>query len=254
MHDFTLSMYKELLLALKNAAYQFITFEDYFTGNLPEKLVILRHDVDRTPRNAVKMAQLENQLNIRASYYYRVVAESYDEKGIEQVVDLNHELGYHYEDLSLSNGNEQQALKLFEKHLANFRKFYPVTTMCMHGSPTSKWDNRILWQKYNYRDFGIIAEPYFDLDFNRIFYLTDASRSWNNETVTLRDKVATNFNFSVNNTKDIIQLLNKKQLPNQLMISTHPHNWAEGNIEWTKIMIWQTLKNQIKKILVRKRA
>lgn len=254
MHDFTLSIYKELLLALKSAKYQFITFEEYFSRQLPEKLVILRHDVDRTPGNAIKMAHLENELNIRASYYYRIVSESYDEKSIREVVHFKHELGYHYEDLSLSKGDEQQALTLFEKHLANFRKFYPVKTMCMHGSPTSKWDNRTLWQKYNYRDFGIIAEPYFDLDFNRLFYITDASRSWNNQTVTLRDKVETKFNFPINHTKDIIRLLNTKQLPNQLMISTHPHNWADGNIEWMKIMIWQGLKNQIKKILVRKRA
>ncbi len=254
MHDFTLSMYKELLSALKNAKYQFITFEEYFSKKLPEKLVILRHDVDRTPGNAIKMAYLENELNIRASYYYRIVSESYDEKSIKEIVKLKHELGYHYEDLSLSKGNEAQALTLFEKHLTNFRKFYPVKTMCMHGSPVSKWDNRALWQKYNYRNYGIIAEPYFDLDFNRIFYLTDASRSWNNQTVTLRDKVDTKFNFPVNNTKDIIRLLNAQQLPNQLMISTHPHNWADGNFERMKIMIWQGFKNQIKKILVRKRA
>ncbi|MCF6242181.1 MAG: hypothetical protein L3J74_12650 [Bacteroidales bacterium] len=254
MHDFTLSMYKELLLALKNAKYQFITFEEYFSEKLPEKLVVLRHDVDRAPGNAVKMALLENKLNIRASYYYRVVSESYDEKSIREIVNLNHELGYHYEDLSISKGNEKQALELFEKHLENFRRFYPVKTMCMHGSPMSKFDNRALWQKHNYADFQIIAEPYFDLDFNKIFYLTDASRSWNNETVTLRDKVSTDFQFQVNSTNDIIRLLQNKKLPNELMISTHPHNWADGNIEWMKIMIWQGLKNQIKKILVRKRA
>ena len=55
----------------------------------------------------------------------------------------------------------------------------PVKTICMHGSPLSKWDNRDLWKRYNYRDFGIIAEPYFDLDFDEVFYITDTGRSWN---------------------------------------------------------------------------
>jgi len=254
MSDFTLVSYKNLLIALLEANYQPITFEEYFSTKKPEKLVVLRHDVDRTPGNAIKMAKLENELNIRASYYYRVVAESYDEHSINEIVRLKHELGYHYEDLSLAKGNKQKALELFEKHLANFRKFYTVKTMCMHGSPMSKYDNRKLWEVYNYHDYNIIAEPYFDLNFNKIFYITDASRSWNNEEVTLRDKVSTKFNYEINHTKDIIKLLKEEKLPHELMISTHPHNWADGSVEWLKILLWQGFKNQIKKVLVRKSA
>ena len=61
-------------------------------------------------------------------------------------------------------------------HLAYFRKFYPVETICMHGSPMSRYDNRLIWQKYDYRELGIIGEPYFDIDFDRVFYLTDTGR------------------------------------------------------------------------------
>ncbi len=60
----------------------------------------------------------------------------------------------------------------------------------MHGSPLSKWDNRDLWKKYDYRDFGIIAEPYFDLDFDEVFYLTDTGRRWDGSSVSVRDKVS----------------------------------------------------------------
>ena len=59
----------------------------------------------------------------------------------------------------------------------------------MHGSPLSKWDNRDLWKRYDYRDFGIIAEPYFDVDFNEVLYLTDTGRRWNNSKASVRDKV-----------------------------------------------------------------
>jgi hypothetical protein len=46
----------------------------------------------------------------------------------------------------------------------------------MHGSPRSKFDNKELWSKYNYRDLGIIGEPFFDIDFDDFFYLTDTGR------------------------------------------------------------------------------
>ncbi len=70
-----------------------------------------------------------------------------------------------------------------------FRKIVPVKTICMHGSPLSKYDNKELWEKYDYRDYGIIGEPYFDINFNEVFYLSDTGRSWNNSDANVRDKV-----------------------------------------------------------------
>lgn len=122
--------------------------------------------------------------------------------------------------------------------------------MCMHGSPMSKWDNRKLWEKYDYHKYGIICEPYFDLDFNKVFYITDAGRSWNNEKVSIRDKVKSDFSIQINFTDDIIKLLESKNASNQIMISTHPHNWSKNNIEWWKIYLWQNFKNVAKRILI----
>jgi hypothetical protein len=59
----------------------------------------------------------------------------------------------------------------------------------MHGSPFSKYDNKKIWEKYDYRDYGIIAEPSFDIDYDEVFYITDTGRSWNNSKVSVRDKV-----------------------------------------------------------------
>ena len=33
-----------------------------------------------------------------------------------------------------------------------------------------------LWEKYDYRDFGIIGEPYFDINFEEVLYLTDTGQ------------------------------------------------------------------------------
>ena len=81
------------------------------------------------------------------------------------------------------------AIDDFRLNLRKLRKLYPVKTICMHGSPLSKWDNRDLWKKYDYRDYGIIAEPSFDVDFEEVFYLTDTGRRWDGDSVSVRDKV-----------------------------------------------------------------
>jgi len=73
--------------------------------------------------------------------------------------------------------------------LRRLREFYPVKTICMHGSPLSKYDNKLLWDKYDYRDYGITAEPNFDVDFDEVLYLTDTGRRWDGDRVSVRDKV-----------------------------------------------------------------
>ncbi len=59
----------------------------------------------------------------------------------------------------------------------------------MHGSPVSKWDSRLIWKKYDYKKLGIIGEPYFDVDFSKVLYLTDTGRRWDGEKVSIRDKI-----------------------------------------------------------------
>ena len=81
------------------------------------------------------------------------------------------------------------AIESFRQNLNRLRELVPVKTICMHGSPMSRWDSRILWKYYDYRDFGIIGEPYFDLDFDKVLYLTDTGRKWNGEKSSVRDKV-----------------------------------------------------------------
>ena len=206
MPDFTPHTYKLLLSSLLDQNYSFQSFLK-FLKNPESRSVILRHDVDARKMNSLKFALLENELGIRGTYYFRMVPESFDTELIKQIYDLGHEIGYHYEDLSVTaqrrRGTEAQwqkgsayeellakmAIKNFKENLEKFRKIVPVETICMHGSPLSIWDNRLLWKYYDYRDFGIVGEPYFDIDFEKVLYLTDTGRRWDGGDVAIRDKV-----------------------------------------------------------------
>ena len=75
MQDFTLTTYKKLLQALLANGYSFQTLQD-FIQQPEKKTVILRHDVDRLPGNALVIAQIEKEAGIRASYYFRIVKQS----------------------------------------------------------------------------------------------------------------------------------------------------------------------------------
>ncbi|HAF30862.1 MAG TPA: hypothetical protein DCG75_17620 [Bacteroidales bacterium] len=342
--DFTLNTYKQLVNTLQKQAYVFQTFQEFINrpsqpltsrnksgtgsvgdslplGNLAKrshelasnkragegqaKTIILRHDVDKLPENSLRFAQIQHELGIKGSYYFRMVPESYDPEIIEKIAKLGHEIGYHYEDVDLAakmltkqeTRNKKQetekllaekAIQLFDKHLKELRRFYPIKTICMHGSPLSRYDNKLLWKYYNYRDYGIIGEPYFDVDFSKVLYLTDTGRRWDGEKVSIRDKVKkerrdTTFGYKRENsinflsspqppeggsplgdlgarnsqskrfktTFDIIKAVEKRELPNQIMFTFHPQRWTNGPAPWIKEFVWQNTKNVVKYFLNR---
>ena len=119
--DFTLKKYRLLLETFQKKGYSFLTYEEYIerkTSSLPEKFVILRHDVDLHAERSLEMAKIEAELNVCATYYFRVIKQSNQPEIIRQIVQMNHEIGYHYEDLCLCKGNRNLAKNHFQKWLS----------------------------------------------------------------------------------------------------------------------------------------
>ncbi len=231
MRDFSYKTYEQLLNELKSAKFNFATVEDFASG-LKDRFIVLRHDVDSWSSNALQMAKIEAEHGIKATYYFRVSPLSYNERIIRQILDLGHELGYHYEDLSSCRGNKEQAISSFQRNLEKFRKFYPVKTIVMHGKPLSHWNNLDLWKYYDYHDYGIICEPYLDFDFNQILYLTDVGNCWDGDKYSIRDTVRSTFNFPIHSTYDLIDHLQKGLLPDQIMLNAHPSRWNDNLCKW----------------------
>ena len=143
-----------------------------------------------------------------------------------------------------------------------------------------------MWKYYDYRDFGIIGEPYFDIDFDEVLYLTDTGRRWDGESVSVRDKVenlrgvegkekqideeAVKLSLKTTITKnqgavkstedkpyirkfhstfDIIDAAESGTLPEKIMLTVHPQRWNNDMLPWLKELIWQNAKNNGKWIL-----
>ena len=242
MIDFTIERYKDLLQALIANNYNFQTFEE-FIQKPHKRAVILRHDVDLLPENSLLFARIQKSLGIKGSYYFRAVPESWDQKIIQEIASLDHEIGYHYECLTTTSGNLKAGIKNFEKNLSLLRELAPVSTICMHGSPMSKYDSKDLWKTYRYQDYDIIAEPYFDVDYNTVFYITDTGRRWDGHKYSVRDRVNTKFTQTYHTTSQIIGSLNNTSFPSQTMFTFHPQRWNDNLMKWSKELVVQNVKN-----------
>jgi hypothetical protein len=260
--DFTISCYRQLLESLQNAGFFFKTYAEFTFGinsnaeDLP--LIVLRHDVDSKPINSLRFARIQAQMGIKGTYYFRVVPKSFDKEIINEISKLGHEIGYHYETMDTCNGNIDKAYDEFCSNLEKFRKITKIETISMHGSPLSKFDNRDIWKKYDYKKLGILAEPYFDINFNELYYITDTGRRWDGHLFNVRDKATkenpiTNpefLNLRFHSTQDIIIAVEKGIFPKQAMLNFHPQRWNDNVYSWFKELIFQNAKNQIKRIVV----
>lgn len=251
--DFTITTYKNLLIALQNEGFVFQTFSEFILK--PEnKSIVLRHDVDLLPQNSFRFAKIQSEMGIKGTYYFRAVPESWDESIILEIASLGHEIGYHYESLTTCNGDIDSAYHDFCDNLNLLRKLTKVETICMHGSPRSPYDSKDIWEKYDYKSLDLIGEPYFDVNYNEVFYLTDTGRRWDGYKVSVRDKIPIhqerwNKNgLQFRSTKDITNRAHK--LPDQIMFTFHPQRWHKSFLPWIKELVFQNLKNVVKMFFV----
>lgn len=245
--DFTVKTYRLLLRTIINSGYSIQTIED-FIQNPNIKTIVLRHDVDERPTNALKLAELENSMGIKTTYYFRIVKISNVPEIIKKIANLGHEIGYHYEDYALSDGNLEIAIATFQENLAYFRQFYPVSTVCMHGSSFSGFDNKIIWEKYDLSDFNLIAEPYLSVDYSKVFYITDTARCWDGGKYSIRDNVVNHFNLSFHHTNEIIEAIDSGNYPEQSIIQSHTL-WTNNLREWIWLEIRENVRNKLKVVL-----
>jgi hypothetical protein len=250
LRDFTLSKYRELLEAIRSTGYVTSTVHDYLLSP-QDHCIILRHDVDRAVDRNLAMARLEAAYNIRSTYYFRHVKDVFIPGAIREVAGLGHEVGFHYEVMDKAKGDVQKALGIFRKELDDLRRYGEVTTACMHGNPFAPWSNRDLWKDHDFRDFGLIGEPYFSIDYSRVLYLTDTGRTWADRNIRVKDVLETpddclNANAGIckdiRTTDDVIGLIKKEEV-DRICILAHPNRWCDGMIGWTRELVMQNLKN-----------
>ncbi|WP_214041481.1 hypothetical protein [Methanoculleus sp.] len=244
-----MAKYGELCRALLGASYTPATVYQYLTEPPGGRTVVLRHDVDRKPENALKMAELEHALGVTSTYYFRH-PYTFIPEIIEQVLSLGHEVGYHYEVLAKAKGDYEKAIGLFARELEEFRSLCDVRTICMHGSPLSRYDNRDLWKEYDFREFGIAGEAYLSMAGNGLCYLTDTGRTWGAKH-SMRDAMpgAGAAPPSVATTDDLARWIGSAG-EEGLYLTVHPERWAVDRSEWLISYSQDAVANFGKSILI----
>jgi hypothetical protein len=236
--DFTLAFYKECLLAIISKHENILRFDEFLNlKSYPEKFCLIRHDVDRLPHRSLSMAHLEHDLGIKSTYYFRAKRGVFIPSIIKEISGMGHEIGYHYESLSDTNGNMEAAYIDFKVNLDRFREIVNINTISMHGKPLSKFDNRDLWRSEKGSEqlinLNIRGEIYLAIDYSEIAYLSDTGRNWASKN-NLRDKVQSNIPVLFNSSYQLLDYLCNYSFK-KMVFQVHPERWVDALFPWA----WQ---------------
>ena len=246
MRDFTLDAYRHYLNAIKKSYSKILRFDDFFKFD-PElaSFCLIRHDVDRKPHNALRMAELEHSIGLTSTYFFRTKKHTFINDIISGIASLGHEIGYHYESLSDASGDMEKALEDSEKNLTRLRAVVPVSTIAMHGRPLSAYDNRKIWEPAEQHSklvdyYNVRGEVYLDIDYSDIAYISDTGRNWSPTKKNRRDVVDSQIALSFSNGQNLLNYLDHHPHP-KLVFLVHPERWSDNRIEYGI----QYLKDQV---------
>lgn len=168
--------YYDLYLKLAQKKDYFITsYINFISKNnkLNKKTMILRHDVDRSPKNARRMFEIEKKNEVKATYYFRW--STLDKELISDMIKADFEVGLHYETLGrycekndideMSDLVLNSSKKILKREIKKFKKITGanIKTVAAHGHSKNKElgipNNRLL-ENEDYQEFGIVNGAY----------------------------------------------------------------------------------------------
>jgi len=250
--DFSLTIYKDLIAEITKTGFKVLTLKDYFQQQQDaQAFFIIRHDVDRRPGHALKMALIESSFGIPSTYYFRVNKRVCKKDIIQKIAELGHEIGYHYEVVDKAHGDMGLAGRIFDIELAQLRALTDISTAAMHGNPLTPWDNKDFWQHFSLSQFNLLGEAYISVHNPDLFYVTDTGRGWNRAAFNLKDifsDSSVSLLPSISTTEQLTNLIRKKKY-SKMYLQIHPNRWSWWWLQWYRQLGEDLLLNWMKVFL-----
>lgn len=201
--DFTTERYiQNIELAKKN--YNFILFTDLPTD---ARFVLWRHDVDFSIHRALRLAQIENELNIKATYFVYPHCEFYNlfektiARKIMEIQSLGHDIALHFDSHFYGIDSEVQLEKylLIEKRWLDETFGTDIKSFSFHNT------NEFTMGCKQWQYSGLINTyaAYFQ---NNVGYCSDSHGIWRHRRLA-----------------DVLEAAQDSSL----QVLTHPEWWAE---------------------------
>ena len=96
-------LYVRFLDRAKARGFSFVQFRDFLSAStLPERYIVLRHDIDFAPYHSLEMAELEHEAGVKSTFHVLVDGQFYNPlqpgviRQLRRIHELGHEVGLHF--------------------------------------------------------------------------------------------------------------------------------------------------------------
>lgn len=177
--NFTLRSYQQLIKAL-NCRWQIIRLCDAFAQPFKTDSLILRHDIDISPTLALPMAEIENSVGIRSTYFVGLHLaynphHPRNAKIVRTIGEMGHEIGFHYDGLVYpgDGASLEENLALLDRHIQILEEICSrrVVSIARHNPSIAKAGDpfKTALKYYNAYDERLLQDT---------LYLSDSCGAW----------------------------------------------------------------------------
>ena len=180
---FSLFEYKRILAKAKSSGYAFFLIPDFKKRRARGgRHIFLRHDVDVSPLNALKMAEVERSLGARAVYYIRLHSVFYNPcaqpffGAIKRIKSLGHEIGLHY-DCAFYGENGLGVAEGITKDAGILEKTFRtrIRTVSQHRPAVNGKKHRVPNRYVDAYDSSLLG---------KVRYISDSGFKWRGRTLS----------------------------------------------------------------------
>lgn len=100
---FSKNGYVEILKNGQNKGFEFVRFNEMDRISTKGKYCLMRHDIDVSLKCSLEMAEIENSMNINATYFFMLRSPAYNLFGrhafdvLKRISDMGHEIALHFD-------------------------------------------------------------------------------------------------------------------------------------------------------------
>jgi len=162
-----------MIASLRQNGYNICGYRDYTQY---DKCAILRHDVDHCLKKALVLAQLENKLCVKSTYFLLLTSEFYNVAAKEnyriigELRKLGHEIGLHFDEANYPSGADVPALIGKECSIMSEILGFPIEAVSMHRPSKETL-------AADYKLHGLV-NSYSKTFFEDFKYISDSRRYW----------------------------------------------------------------------------
>ena len=221
---------------------------------ISSRYVNIKHDVESIPSKALALARIEAKYGHCATYYVQAyLLNDINKEIFKEIQSLGHEVTYHHDVMDCAKGDILLAMNIYKENIAKFEHYgFPVITVCQHGNPSSKYENRdffrseLIQQRFVNQadimvDFMIKAKSQYT-------YISDVGMVFKIVTDPVNsDKVKEEDKYIVlGDAMHVIDnIINHPE--ESFIVSAHPHRYNKSRfLAVLRKMLFQTMKSVAK--------